>query len=259
MRILVTNDDGILSGGLWALAKELKRIASVTIVAPDREQSAIGTAVTLRQSLKVQKVTPLVPGIETYAVEGTPSDSVILALGKLINDRVDLVVSGINRGMNLGEDVHISGTVGAALQGYLRGCPALAVSAHYGEDERPELAARIAARLAGRVLAEPRLNRAFLNVNLPHADPAALNGVTITKLASETHVNTVEEGRYGWHKFYWLVRQRSGNGLEPGTDVSAVEQGCVSITPLSINGNRKPPARALDRLCTEVSRELTGA
>ena len=121
MQILVTNDDGIFSPGLWALVAELKSIARVVVVAPDMEQSASGTAVSLRQPLRVQKISPVVSGVEAYSVEGTPCDSVILALGKLIKDEVSLVVSGINQGHNLGDDIHISGTVGAALQGYLRG------------------------------------------------------------------------------------------------------------------------------------------
>ena len=119
MKILVTNDDGIFARGLWVLAKELSSIAQVIVVAPDREQSAIGTAVTLHQPLRAQKVRPILPEIETYSVEGTPADSVILALGKLVKGKVDLVISGINQGQNLGQDVLISGTVSAALQGYL--------------------------------------------------------------------------------------------------------------------------------------------
>jgi len=107
MKILVTNDDGILSEGLWTLVRELKNIARVTVVAPDREQSAIGTAVTLRQPLRIQKVKSMVPEVEAYSTDGTPSDSVILALGTLNDDKIDLVVSGINQGSNLGEDVFI--------------------------------------------------------------------------------------------------------------------------------------------------------
>jgi len=116
MQILITNDDGILSPGLWALAAELKSIARVVVVAPDREQSASGTAVSLRQPLRVQKIPPSISGVEAYSVEGTPCDSVILALGRLIKGEVNLVVSGINQGYNLGDDILISGTVGAALQ-----------------------------------------------------------------------------------------------------------------------------------------------
>ena len=126
MRILVSNDDGIYAEGIWVLARHLSQLAAVIVVAPDREQSAVGTAVSLRKPLRVQKILPLYPGIEAYSVEGTPSDSVILALGKIISRRVDLVVSGINQGSNLGEDVLISGTVGAALSAYLRSFPAMA-------------------------------------------------------------------------------------------------------------------------------------
>ena len=128
MRILVTNDDGIFAEGLWVLAKELNKIGQVIVAAPDREQSAIGTAVTLYRPLKVHQVKPLVTGVDAYAIGGTPSDCVILALSKLIENKVDIVVSGINQGANLGDDVLISGTVAAALQGYLRGLHALAIS-----------------------------------------------------------------------------------------------------------------------------------
>lgn len=124
MRVLVSNDDGIYADGIWILARQLSKIAQVIIVAPDREQSAVGTAVSLRKPLRVQKIIPLYPEIEAYSVEGTPSDSVIVALGKVIKEKVDLVISGINHGTNLGEDVLISGTVGAALSAYLRNFPA---------------------------------------------------------------------------------------------------------------------------------------
>ena len=109
MNILVTNDDGIFADGLWILVEELKRGARVVVVAPDREQSAVGTAVTLSQPLRVHRVRPLVPGVEAYSVTGTPADCVILASGKLVTDKIDLVISGINHGLNLGNDVLISG------------------------------------------------------------------------------------------------------------------------------------------------------
>ena len=117
MKILVTNDDGIFADGLIALVKELKRIAEVVVVAPDRELSAMGTTVSLHQPVRARKTTPVADGVESYAVEGTPADCVILALGKLVRDEIGLIISGINRGANLGDDVLISGTVGAALEG----------------------------------------------------------------------------------------------------------------------------------------------
>ena len=114
MKILVTNDDGIKAEGLWTLVKELQKFARITVVAPDGERSAIGTAVTLFQPLHVEEVDAPLAGVTTYAVDGSPSDCVILALGKLIKDGVVMVVSGVNPNLNLGEDVYISGTVGAA-------------------------------------------------------------------------------------------------------------------------------------------------
>ena len=256
MRILVTNDDGILSEGLWTLVKELRNVAQIVVVAPDREQSAIGTAVTLRQTLRVQKVKPVVPDIEAYSVEGTPSDSVILALGKLLKNKIDLVISGINHGLNLGEDVHISGTVGAALQGYLHGFSSLSISAPYGNSQHLGMAAKVATILAKRIAAGSPSTNIFLNVNLPELPLAEIGEAKITRLASESHINTVEEGDDGRKKYYWLVRQRAGQSMDSETDIWAIEQGNISITPLHTNHPDKPSHRILDNLCSGLLQEL---
>jgi 5'-nucleotidase len=256
MKILVTNDDGILSEGLWILVQELKSIAEVTVVAPDRELSAIGTAVTLRQPLRIQKTRPLVPKIEAYSIEGTPSDSVILALGKLVRGRVDMVVSGVNQGWNLGEDVHISGTVSAALQGYLRGFPAIAISAPYGNEQSPNTAARVAAILAEKIAATSLPTRLFLNVNMPDLPLSQITGAQVTRLASQSHLNTVEESNRGRQKYYWLVRQRISDTTDNGTDVWAVEQGNISITPLYFNRADRPPPHILKSLCSDILQQL---
>ncbi len=256
MRILVTNDDGVLSEGLWALVKELRNIAQVIVVAPDREQSAIGTAVTLRQVLRVRKVKSILSEVETYSVDGTPSDSVILALGKLIKDRVDLVISGINQGLNLGEDVHISGTIGAALQGYLRGFSALAISTAYENDQHLDVAGKLAALLAKRITANSLPNNIFLNVNLPNLSLSEISETRITRLARESHINTVEEGSRGRQKYYWLVRQMISKALDAETDVWAIEQGKISITPLYFHRANKPPLSILDGLGSDLIREL---
>ena len=256
MKILVTNDDGILSEGLWTLVRELKNIARVTVVAPDREQSGIGTAVTLRQVLRVHKVRPVVPEIETYAVDGTPSDSVILALAKLVKHQVDLVISGVNQGLNLGEDVHISGTVGAAMQGYLRGFPSLAISAPWENEQHLETAARAAALLVKKIAADSMPGKIFLNVNLPDAPLAKIKGVKITRLASESHINTVEEGDHGRRKFYWLRRQRASGAVGNDTDIGAIEQGYISITPLWPGRSDKSLLSTLNNLCAGLYQEL---
>jgi 5'-nucleotidase len=256
LQILVTNDDGINSEWLWILVRELKNIARITVVAPDKEQSAIGTAVSLRQPLTVQKIKPAVPEVAAYSTDGTPSDSVIMALGKLVNGRVDLVASGINQGSNLGEDVHISGTVGAALQGYLRGCPALAISAPRGNEACLDTAARVAATLVKNMASTPLPTKIFLNINLPDLPPSEIAGVKITRLARESHINTVEEGNLGQQKHYWLVRQRLNGVDDSSTDIWAIEHGYISITPLYFNRLDKPPRRTLNRLCTDLWQRL---
>jgi len=256
MKILVTNDDGIFAQGLWILVKELKNIAQVVVVAPDREQSAIGTAVTLRQPLRVQRVRPLVPKVEAYSVEGTPADSVILALGKLVKSKIDLVISGINQGPNLGDDVLISGTVGAALQGYLRGFPALAISVTVVDSPYLDNAAKLAALLAKKIDSSALPTNILLNVNLPNLPLAKIGGIKITQLASRSHTNTVEEGHDGIRKYYWLVRQGINKDRDDRTDIWAIEQGNISITSLHINLSNKSSPPIMDSFCSDLFREL---
>ncbi len=256
MKILVTNDDGIFAEGLWILARELKNIAQVVVVAPDREQSAIGTAVTLSQPLRARRVKPMVPGVEAYSVEGTPADSVILALGKLITSKIDLVVSGINQGLNLGNDVLISGTVGAALQGYLRGFPALAISVASEDNLYLDNAAKVATLLTKKIEANSLGTSVFLNVNLPDLPLAKIKGVKVTRLADESHIDTVEEGHDGRRKYYWLVRQRIDKHTDDMTDMGVVEQGSISITPLHTYLNSKSPRIITDSFCSDLFQEL---
>ena len=256
MKILVTNDDGIYAPGLWRLAEELSKIAQVVIVAPDMERSAAGTAVSLHQPLRVQKIRPLLPEIETYSVEGTPADSVILALGKLVEGKIDMVVSGINQGLNLGEDVLISGTVGAALLGYLRGLPALAVSADGLDNLYLDDAAKFVVLLAEQIVSNALPTNIFLNVNLPNLPSAMVKGIKITRLASGTHTDTAEEGHDGTGAYYRLVRQKVSTEADEETDVWAINQGNISITPLHIFSADKISPALLNRLCSDLLREL---
>ncbi len=263
MKILVTNDDGVLAEGLWVLARELQRLGEVAVVAPDREQSAVGTALTLTQPLRVQKISPLVPGIETYSVQGTPGDSVILALERLLKGQVDIVVSGINAGLNVGTDVLISGTVGAALQGYLRGFSAVAISMAGTQAANLAGAARACRLLVERIRATPPTPPLFLNVNLPDRRPGGAAGVRVTRLASDSHIDTVEEGHDGKRSYYWLVRKRRPDRKHTETtDIQAVEQGCISLTPLHIyDVGASPPAGdgfCNDNLCASLAGQLAG-
>ena len=256
MQILVTNDDGILAPGLWALVTELKSIARVVVVAPDREQSALGTAVSLRQPLRVQKISPLVSGVEAYSVEGTPCDSVILALGKLIKNDINLVVSGINQGHNLGDDILISGTVGAALQSYLRGLPALAISVAAMDNSGWGNATRLARLLAERIKSRDLPVDIFLNINLPDLPLSGIKGIKIAQPAHKTHINTVEEGHDGRRKYYWLVRQKQDNNADENTDIQVLENGYISITALHNTLFRKTIQGINDSLYSELFQEL---
>ena len=256
MKVLVTNDDGIFAQGLWILVRELKTVAEVTVVAPDRELSSIGTAVSLRQPLRIQRVKPLVPRVPAYSVDGTPSDSVILALGKLVRNKVDLVISGINQGANLGDDVLISGTVGAALQGYLHGFPAFAISVEAVDSDCLDTAAKLAALLAKRIDSRALPTSIFLNVNLPNLPLAQIRGARITQLASESHTDTVEEGDDEKRKYYRLVRQKMNKATDEKTDIWAIQQGNISITPLHANLLNKSSPSIPDNLCSELFQEL---
>ena len=259
MKILVTNDDGVSADGLWILARELTSIAEVVVVAPDREQSASGTAVTLWEPLRIRQVKPVVPGVETYAVEGTPSDSVLLALGSLLKSKIDLVISGINWGMNLGDDIYISGTVSAALQGYLHGHPAIAVSTERDSELGFNIAARLATLLAGRINSSPPPSNLFLNINVPNVPLDKIGRIQVTGLANESHINTVTEGNDGKRNYYWLVRQRQDSNQGRKTDVWAVDHRNISITPLFTNLPVKKVSTIMDKLCSGLLQESTGA
>lgn len=256
MKILVTNDDGIFAEGLIALARELKNIADVLVVAPDRELSAMGTTVSLHQPVRARKAKPVTSGVESYAVEGTPADCVILALGKLAKDEIDLVVSGINRGANLGDDVLISGTVGAAIQGCLHGFPAIAISVRWGDTLYFDDAAKFAALLAKKVEAGVIPADVCLNVNLPNLPLEKINGVKITYPASRSHTDTIEERYNNGRSYYWFVRQRLNKPVDEKTDTWALEQDNISISPLLTREVNKPSPLLPDSLCSELFQEL---
>lgn len=256
MEILVSNDDGIFAPGIWRLARELKKIASVTAVAPDREQSGFGTAVTFRQPLRVQPVRPLMPEINAYSVEGTPTDSVIIALEKIMEKRADLVVSGINSGPNLGDDVLISGTVGAALIGYLHGFPTMAISVTSADSQQLDTAARLATILAREIASGSLPGNILLNVNLPPLNLEDIKGILFTNLASRSHIDTVEEGHDGKKAYYWLVRQQINKPAEENTDIWAIEQGYISITPLHAELLNQPFTPVTNGFCAALFSEL---
>lgn len=230
MNILLSNDDGIHAPGLQALAEALEPLGRVVVVAPDRERSAAGHAVTLHRPLRLTSLRP-----DWYAVDGTPTDCVHLGIHGLLKQTPDLVVSGINAGGNLGDDLTYSGTVSVALEGCLFGVPSVAFSLvaregfHYGP------AARVAAVLARSIASRGLPRGTFLNVNLPNrADGAGVKGVRMTRQGQRVFGDGVAEsvdprGR----AFYWIGARELGYvEEEEGTDVEAVARGFVSVTPV---------------------------
>ena len=250
MRILITNDDGHRSAGLNVLAAALGTVGEVTIVAPVQEASAIGHALTLRHPLRLERIADRV-----FAVDGTPTDCVNIAVTQVFKALPDLVVSGINKGWNLGDDVTYSGTVAGALEAALLGVPALAVSlkATRGEyDFGP--AARAAATLAGALLQRPLPSRTFLNINVPHGRP---KGYRVTVQAKRNHVTSVAErhdpkGR----AYYWI--EEGQNEWEPHdrSDYQAVRDGYVSVTPLHPDLTAHDALRAVEELSFEKEAEV---
>ena len=256
MRILVTNDDGVYAMGLWTLVRALSEVGEVVVVAPDREQSAVGTSVTLHQPLRAREIKPLVEGIKSYCVEGTPADSVILALKRLIDDKVDLVASGINEGSNLGNDVLISGTVGAALQGYLNGIPSIALSVAALEDIHLDAAARLAVVMARIIEANALPREILLNINLPNLPLSQIQGVEITQLGRRSYGDVIEEGHDGKRKYYWIVRGKPEWEPEEGTDIWALLNDRISITPLHSNLTSTSALSALRGLSEAIFQDL---
>ena len=257
LRILVTNDDGIAARGLWALVRELRRVAEVVVVAPDRDQSGIGTAVTLHHPVRVSPVPPEVTRVESYAVEGTPADTVILALKTLLKDKkTDMVFSGINEGSNLGNDVLISGTVSAALQGYFYGLPSVAISVAAIKRVRFDVAARFAALIAQQVAAGDMSQKFLLNVNLPNLPLTKINGVEVTRLGERSYMDNIKAGHDGKRKYYWIVRGKPDWIKVKGTDIWALGQNKISITPLQSDLSSQGQLEPLGKTITALFQNL---
>src|SRR5687767_592426 len=223
--ILVTNDDGVHAPGIKALASALAAVGTVYVVAPDREISASSQSLTLKHPLRAERVSENV-----YCVDGTPADCVNLALVKLLPRRPDLVVSGINRGANLGEDVFYSGTVGGAREGTFFGVPSIAVSLAVRADADFAPAAAFAARLASVVLSKGLPERTLLNVNVPPGTPA---GAVITVQGRREHEGTILEGVDPRRRTYYWIEEGTDNWLsDEMSDISAVRKGLISVSPL---------------------------
>lgn len=231
--ILISNDDGVRADGIQILAKALRRIARVVVVAPDREQSASSHSLTLHRPLRVCRHSR-----DEYSVNGTPTDCMMLAVHAILKRKPDLIISGINRGANLCDDVHYSGTVSAAVEGALMGIPSIAVSlVAFGDDDcHFETASRFALRLARKVLREKLPWGFVLNVNVPNVPPGEVRGYCFSKLGKRDFGEVIFEkidprGR----PYYWIGGDDRTFVNIPGSDGNLIGEKKISITPLQVD------------------------
>ncbi len=236
MRILLTNDDGIHAQGIHSLARELSHIGELYLVAPDRERSGTGHSITVFEPIKASPTR--VPGVKkAWIIGGTPVDCVKLALARLIEEPIDLVVSGINHGPNLGTDVLYSGTVSAAAEGVIMGCPALAVSLNTeGGDADFTTAARFTRRMIRVIMKEGIEPTTLINVNVPALPEDQIKGIRITRLGVRNYDNLFEERKDPrGNTYYWMGGGVVEEDQDPESDVVAVQEDYISITPIHLD------------------------
>lgn len=231
MRILVTNDDGYLALGIRALAEAASDLGEVDVVAPDREQSATSHSLTMHHPLRVRRTR------HAHVVDGTPTDCVVLALGEIMDERPDLVLSGINHGANLGDDVLYSGTVAGAMEATILGIPAVALS-YTGRDPEAIQAwiptvARLLHSIAGR---ETFPEETLLNINLPPIPPSEMGGVRITRLGRRAYEGSLTRSKDpSGREYFWIGGGESRWWGDQDSDFRAIEDGFISVTPLHLD------------------------
>jgi 5'-nucleotidase len=239
MHILVTNDDGIAAPGLLALAQEMRNVGKVSVLAPDRNWSASGHVKTMHRPLRVREAR-LADGTEAFCSDGAPSDCVAVALLGYLNEKIDLVVSGINPNANIGHDVTYSGTVTAAMEAVIGGVAGIAVSLHSPENHLRELdygpAARVARRIVEKLSMKGIEAHTLLNVNVPYLTDGELKGVMITRQGLRVYRDRLDKrtdprGR----PYYWIGGDSPTAVPDEGTDFGALARGYVSVTPLDLD------------------------
>lgn len=232
MRVLVTNDDGYVAQGIRTLAAAAARLGPVHVVAPDREQSATSHSLTLHHPLRVRDASQ-----GMLVVDGTPTDCVVLALGELLPERPDVVISGINHGSNLGDDVLYSGTVAAAMESTILGIPSLAVSYAGRDPERiGEWEGLVGALLERLLVREAFPAETLLNINLPPVAPAEVKGVRVTSLGRRAYVGSLTRALDpNGREYFWIGGGESRWWGSADSDFRAIREGYVSVTPLHLD------------------------
>lgn len=233
MKILVCNDDGIQAEGIISLALSLYKLGEILVVAPDMERSATGHAITMHQPLRIRKVPFPKLDIESYSVNGTPADCIKIGVDVILKEKPALIVSGINRGANLGTDVLYSGTVSAAIEGSIIGVPSVAISLASFTNLDYTYAGEVAFQIGRWLLNHNPQRNTLLNINVPNVSKEQIKGFRATKLGimkySETYIKR-EDPRGG--TYYWLAGEVINDRLDDNTDIAAVRDQYVSITPM---------------------------
>jgi 5'-nucleotidase len=251
LHILVSNDDGIDAPGIYALVMELRTIAEVTVVAPDKQQSAVGHAITMNYPLRAL---PFRKNNEFfgYAVEGTPADAVKLGVRFLMKEKPDMLLSGINHGSNTAINIIYSGTVSAATEGTILGIPSIAVSLTTYQDADFSYAAKFATRLALLVAEKGLPERTLLNVNVPALPEDQIRGIMVTKQGRSTWDDTFDVRRDPANReYFWLTGRMNVVDTEPDTDQIAIRDGFISVTPVHYNLTDRGMVEAMQELGLE--------
>ncbi len=260
MNILISNDDGIYSEGIYELAKRMTKLGKVSVVAPDKEQSAVGHAITMHQPLRCRKIKLHDLEVDAWWVNGTPADCVKIGVETLLEERPQLIVSGINKGENLGIDVIYSGTVSAAIEGSIFNIPSIAVSYAVHGDSDFSLPAEIASDLIEQILKNGDGGRMLLNMNIPARDSIEeLKGVKITKLGVKKYRNNFEERKDPrGNSYYWLAGDLIEDEIEKDTDIYAVRNGYISITPMKVDLTGYDKIEAIEKWNVDIRRKTNG-
>lgn len=253
MRFLLSNDDGIDSPGLLILAQTMAELGEVYVVAPEKERSGGGHAITMHKPLRARPVLQQ-SGIHFWETSGTPADCVVIAVFDLLPQPPDLVISGINLGPNLGENLTYSGTVSAAMEAYLCDLPAFSISIDSFENPQWTVAAEVSKRLAGLIpLGHPLL----LNVNVPNRPWSGIQGVQITRLGRRRYRDRLTKrcDPFG-RTYYWVAGELEEDSLVKGTDSYAVHHGYISVTPISLDLTDYGTSPSLEPIRANLERSL---
>lgn len=244
MNILISNDDGVLASGIWILTEALSKENNVYVVAPDRERSAAGHSITLHNPLRVDEISPRRGAKRCWVTTGTPGDCIKIAISSILNNNElpDLVVSGINHGPNLGGDILYSGTVSCAMEGAMMGLPSIAVSlaSLSFNNENFRTAAEFTAKFIKRISNYKIPKKTILNINVPGLDAEDISGVAITEMGKRMFTDTYEKRIDPRGKtYYWMAGELINEPQDARTDIAAIRNNKISITPITYEMTRK--------------------